>query len=221
VLIGDDGAKLSMPGQLPAACYKTKVPTTVLGALIRHGVYPEPYVEQLDGIYGNLGPNGGDDAIARNVTQVCTIGWDWVPAARDRNMGLWQNVWLEATGPVAVRDPAAFTDVRLPGGDEASVTLRLHLHNAADTEQKVELTARIKPEGFSGDTIEVRNNVVLAASSLKEIILKPDVHPDLVMKKPKLWWPVTYGDQPLYRLSVEARVDGRVGDDSVHTITIP
>jgi hypothetical protein len=101
-----------------------------------------------------------------------------------------------------------------PGGDEAAVTLRLHLQNAAATEQKVELTARIKPEGFSGDTIEVRANVVLAASSLKEIILKPDVHPDLVMKKPRLWWPVTYGDQPLYRLSVEVRVDGRVSDSA-------
>ena len=331
-LIGDEGARLSMPGQLTAACYKTKVPTTVLGALIRHGVYPDPYVgtnnmmipdandahnkrfdlakfshmpdksnpwakpwwfcrefqipsdyrgkvvwlnldginyradvwlngqqigsakdiagmfkryrfdvtrqiktgatnalairvypvdlpgdpvhEQLGGINGDLGPNGGDDAIARNVTQVCSIGWDWVPAARDRNMGLWQNVWLEATGVVAVRDPAAFTDVRLPGGDEASVTLRLHLQNAAATEQKVELTARIKPEGFSGTTIEVRTNVVLAANSRTEIILKPDTHPELIMKKPRLWWPVTYGDQPLYRLSVEARVDGRVSDSA-------
>ena len=331
-LIGDAGARLSMPGQLTAACYKTEVPTTVLGALIRHGVYPDPYVgtnnmmipdandahnkrfdlarfshlpdksnpwakpwwfcrefqiprdyrgkvvwlnldginyradvwlngqqigsakdiagmfkryrfnvtrqiqpgtihalaicvypvdlpgdpvhEQLGGINGNLGPNGGDDAIARNVTQVCSIGWDWVPAARDRNMGLWQNVWLEATGVVAVRDPAAFTDVRLPGGDEASVTLRLHLENAAAHEQKVELTARIKPEAFSGATIEVRTNVVLAASSLTEIILKPDMHPELIMKKPRLWWPVTYGDQPLYRLSVEARVDGRVSDSA-------
>ena len=43
-LIGDAGASLSTPGQLTAACYKTKVPTTVLGALIRHGVYPDPYV---------------------------------------------------------------------------------------------------------------------------------------------------------------------------------
>jgi hypothetical protein len=94
------------------------------------------------------------------------------------------------------------------------VTLRLHLENAAAQEQKVELTARIKPEGFSGTTIEVRTNVVLAANSRTEIILKPDTHPELIMKKPRLWWPVTYGDQPLYRLSVEARVDGRVSDSA-------
>lgn len=329
-LIGDDGAKLSMPGQQMGTWYKTEVPTTVLSALIRHGVYPDPYVgtnnmmipdandvhnkrfnlsgfshlpdksnpwakpwwfckefqiprdyrdkvvwlnldginyradvwlngqqighakdiagmfkryrfditrqvqsrtthalairiypvdhpgdpvhEQLGGIKGSLGPNGGDDAIARNVTQVCSVGWDWVPAARDRNMGLWQNVWLEATGSVAVRDPAAFTDVRLPEGDSASVTLRLHLENAKACEQKVELTARIKPEGFNGSTINVRTNITLAASSVSEIILNPKVHPELVMSKPRLWWPVTYGEQPLYRLSIEARVDGKMSD---------
>lgn len=327
---GDDGAKLSQPGKLGGTWYQTDVPTTVLSALIRHGVYPDPYVgtnnmlipdandahnkrfdlarfshlpdksnpwakpwwfrrefqvpgdyrdkvvwlnldginyradvwlngkqignakniagmfkrhrlditshiqlgksnalairihpvdhpgdpvhEQLDGINGSLGPNGGDDAMARNVSQICAVGWDWVPAARDRNMGLWQNVWLEGTGPVAVRDPAAFTEVRLPEGDAAAVTLRLHLENAAAREQKVELTARIKPDGFSAAAIEVTTNVTLAAGSLTEIILKPDEYPQLIMNHPRLWWPVTYGEQPLYRLSVEARVDGRVSN---------
>ena len=324
---GDDGAKLSLAGQRGGSWYQTDVPTTVLSALIRHGVYPDPYVGtnnmlipdandahnkrfdlakfshlpdksnpwakpwwfcrefqvprdfrdkvvwlnldginyradvwlngrqignakdlagmfkrhrlditrqiQLDGsnalairihpvdhpgdpvheqLNGSLGPNGGDDAIARNVTQICAVGWDWVPAARDRNMGLWQNVWLEATGPVAVRDPAAFTDVRLPAGDATGVTLRLHLENAAAHEQQVDLTARIQPDGFAGATIEVKTRVTLAAGALTEVILKPDAHPELMMNKPRLWWPVTYGEQPLYRLSVEARVDGRTSD---------
>ena len=329
-VIGDDGAQLSQPGHAAGEWYQTAVPTTVLGALIRHGVYPDPYVgtnnmlipdaddahnkrfdlakfshlpdksnpwakpwwfcrefqvpadyrgkvvwlnldginyradvwlngrqigsakdiagmfkrhrlditgqvqmgksnalairihpldhpgdpvhEQLGGINGGLGPNGGDDAIARNVAQICAVGWDWVPAARDRNMGLWQNVWLEATGPVAVRDPAAFTDVRLPGGDAAAVTLRLHLVNATAHEQQVDLAARIKPDGFEGAAIDVATHVTLAAGAVTEVILKPDTHPVLMMQKPRLWWPVTYGDHPLYRLAVEARVDGRVSD---------
>lgn len=329
-VVGDDGAELSLPGRHGGSWYQTAVPTTVLGALIRHGVYPDPYVgtnnmlipdandahnkrfdlakfshlpdksnpwakpwwfckefqvpgdylgkvvwlnldginyradvwlngrqigsaqdlagmfkrhrlditnqiqpgkpnalairihpldhpgdpvhEQLGGISGGLGPNGGDDAIARNVAQICAVGWDWVPAARDRNMGLWQNVWLEATGPVAVRDPAAFTDVRLPGGDAAAVTLRLHLANATAHEQQVDLAARITPDGFAGAAIEVRTRVTLAAGALTEVILKPDEHPELMMDMPRLWWPVTYGEQPLYRLAVEARVAGRVSD---------
>ena len=332
-LVGDDGAKFSLPGQHADTWYQTDVPTTVLSALIRHSVYPDPYIgtnnmlipdandahnkrfdlakfshlpdksnpwakpwwfcrefqvprefhgkvvwlnldginyradvwlngwqigsakdiagmfkrhrlditrqvqlegfnalairihpvdhpgdpvhEQLDGINGSLGPNGGDDAMARNVSQVCAVGWDWVPAARDRNMGIWQNVWLEASGPVAVRDTAAFTDVRLPAGDAAAVTLRLHLENATSLEQQVDVTARIKPDGFAGPAIEVRTHVTVAAGAPTEVILKPDTHPELMMNKPRLWWPVTYGEQPLYRLSVEARVGGQVSDRAV------
>ena len=329
-LIGNDGAKLSATGQADGSWYVTGVPTTVLGALVRHGVYPDPYVgtnnmmipdaddahnrrfdlakfshlpdksnpwtkpwwfrtefktpadyrdkvvwlnldginyradvwlngrqianakqvagmfqrhrfditrnvlldqpnslailihpldhpgdpvhEQIGGINGGLGPNGGDDAIARNVAQICAVGWDWVPAARDRNMGLWQNVWLQATGPVAVRDPAAFTEVRLPAGDQAAVTLRVQLENAATSEQQADLIASIMPDGFPGAPIEFHQSVTLAAHALTEIILKPDAHPELVMKKPRLWWPVTYGEHPLYRLAVEARVDGQPSD---------
>ena len=120
------------------------------------------------------------------MAQICAVGWDWVAAARDRNMGIWQSVWLEATGPVAVRDPAAFTDVHLPEGDAASVTLRLHLENAAAHGQKVELIASIKPEGFSGATIKVRTNITLPVRSLTEVILKPDVYPELMMQTPRL-----------------------------------
>ena len=40
-------------------------------------------------------------------------------------------------------------------------------------------------------------------------MLKPQAYPALVLHQPRLWWPVTYGDQPLYRLTVEARVDGQ------------
>lgn len=169
----------------------------------------DPVYEQLDGLKGGFGPNGGDGEILRNVMQYGAIGWDWVPAARDRNIGIWQHVWLEATGPVVVRDPAAFTDVRLPEGDSAAVTLRLQLQNAEPVQQKVELVASIKPEGFEGDPIEVRENVTLAPSAVTEVVFKPDAHPELIMRKPRLWWPVTYGEQPLYQLAIEARVDGK------------
>ena len=337
-IVSEGGAELSLPGQPRGTWHKTDVPTTVLGALVRLGVYPDPYVgtnnmlipdasddhnqrfdlarfshlpdksnpwakpwwfrcefrlsddyrgkvvwlhldginyradvwlnghpiaqaqdvagmfrrfrfeatrwvrpgganalairihpldhpgdpvhEQLDGLPGGFGPNGGDGEILRNVTQYCAIGWDWVPAARDRNIGLWQHVWLEATGPVALREPAAFTDVRLPDRDAAAVTLRLQLENAAALEQKVELAARITPEGFAGDPIKVRTNVTLAAGTLTEIVLKPNAHPALMMRKPRLWWPVTYGEQPLYRLTVEARVNGQLSDRAVRTFGV-
>jgi hypothetical protein len=169
----------------------------------------DPLHEQLDGLAGDFGPNGGDGEILRNVTEYCAIGWDWVPAVRDRNMGLWQHVWLEATGPVVVGDPAAFTDVRLPDATEAALTVRCQLDNATKVEQAVELVVDITPDGFAGARVETRTKVVLGPNQVTEVILKAPEHPTLVLTNPRLWWPVTYGEQPLYRLRVEARVKGQ------------
>jgi hypothetical protein len=48
-----------------------------------------PSTEQLK-VLGDFYPNGeptGD--IGKNVTMLCSVGWDWVPPVRDRNMGIW------------------------------------------------------------------------------------------------------------------------------------
>ena len=85
-------------------------------------------------------------------------------AAHERNMGLWQHVWLESTGPVAVRDPAAMTDVRLPGASEAAVTVRCQLDNTSAVQRKVELRVRIAPDGFAGTPVEIRTEATASAA---------------------------------------------------------
>ena len=168
----------------------------------------DPMLAELGGLDANLAHNGGDAEILRNVTQYCTVGWDWVPAVSDRNVGLWQHVWLEITSPVTVRDPAAFTAVRLPEGNEAAVTVRFHLHNAATTPQTADLETTLTPDGFEGETLTTHLRVALVPGETREIILQPSEHPELLLKNPRLWWPVTYGDQPLYRLKVQATLPG-------------
>ena len=51
----------------------------------------------------------------RDVTEIMTIGYDCMMTVPDRNMGLWQEVWLEWTGPVDIRDPFVVTDLPLAG----------------------------------------------------------------------------------------------------------
>ena len=43
-IVGVDGAALSQTGFHDADWYETSVPATPLGVLVRHGVYPDPYV---------------------------------------------------------------------------------------------------------------------------------------------------------------------------------
>ena len=191
--------------------------------------YPgDPLDEQLGGVDGGFGPNGGDGEITRNVTQYCTIGWDWVPAARDRNVGIWQHIWLESTGDVAVRDAAGF--VKLSAArDSAALTVKFSLENTKQTSIPVEVTIRVKPDGFSGQSIELRSTLQTQPASVEEFAFTAAEHTELVLSNPKLWWPRGYGEQPLYTLTVEAWIEGarssstssKIGMRTVGTAILP
>ena len=56
---------------------------------------------------------GGDGTIGRNVTMQCTAGWDWICPIRDRNTGIWDQVSVEITGAVDLKNP--FIAIRVPG----------------------------------------------------------------------------------------------------------
>ena len=66
---------------------------------------PHPGVPHEHTLRDGVGKNGGVTAID-GPTFLSTIGWDWIPAIRDRDTGIWQKVFLSATGPVSVERPA-------------------------------------------------------------------------------------------------------------------
>jgi hypothetical protein len=170
----------------------------------------DPLYEQTEGLKGNLGPNGGDAEILRNVTQYSAIGWDWVPAVRDRNMGIWQHISLNASGPVVLIDPAAFTQLKFKKDTTAEITVRYFITNASETDQKVDMEIIINHEN-SPEKISAINTILnLKAGSSQEVILKPDDYRQLILNNPDLWWPVSYGKHPLYNLFVTAKVNGNL-----------
>ena len=57
---------------------------------------------------------------------------DWAPMPPDKEMGIWRDVHIVATGPIALRFPAVLTKLNLPSADRASLTVRAELTNAAD-----------------------------------------------------------------------------------------
>jgi hypothetical protein len=188
-------------------------PNTLAVRIHQLDVPGDPVLEQLGGVYGAVGPNAGDRTILDNVTMYQTVGWDWTPSVRDRNMGIWQHVWLEATGPVAVRDPAGFVDLKWTPGQDAPIKVRGYLDNPGTQPVSTDLKVRITPEGFDGPAVEFTQNVS-AAPGRNEFILLPTDHPELVMHNPKVWWPVTYGDHPLYTLTVSASVNGKASSSA-------
>jgi hypothetical protein len=72
---------------------------------------PHPGIPNVQSVAFGAGLNGGAMAID-GPTFMATEGWDWVPPMHDRDTGLWQNVHLVATGPVAIQDPQVITTCR-------------------------------------------------------------------------------------------------------------
>ena len=96
---------------------------------------PHPGEPHEHTLRAGMGQNGGITAID-GPTFLCTIGWDWIPAIRDRDTGIWQKVYLSATGPVLVKDPLVTTDLPLPRIDSADVAVQATVENVTDQPQK-------------------------------------------------------------------------------------
>ena len=86
---------------------------------------PHPGVPHEHTLANGMGHNGGITAID-GPTFLCTIGWDWIPAIRDRDAGIWQKVYLSATGPVVVKNPLVTTTLPLPDLSSADVGIAIN-----------------------------------------------------------------------------------------------
>jgi len=133
------------------------------------------------------GGQGGDGTIARSITMQFTAGWDWICPIRDRNTGIWDQVSLEITGPVDIRDPFVKPEVpekRVPGGKQkpAFITISAELVNASDLSQEGTLVAKIGDKSWS-----VPANIKAGET----ITLEFD---EIEIKNPKLWWPNGMGE---------------------------
>jgi hypothetical protein len=165
---------------------------------------PHPGIPHEHTIANGLGKNGGITAID-GPTFLSTIGWDWLPAIRDRDTGLWQKVWLSASGPVLVEDPLVITDLPLPSIATADVTVKATLENTSDKAQTGAL------EGSFGD-VQFSQKVTLPAKTTQTITLDPKTTTALHLTNPKLWWPNGYGPQNLYTLHLHFAEHGADSD---------
>jgi exo-1,4-beta-D-glucosaminidase len=133
------------------------------------------------------------------------ITWvDWNPTPPDKDMGLWQEVVLSASGPVAVRHSAVETKLDLPATDRAHLTVRAELQNASNASIKGVLRGTILG---AAAPIEFSQDVELKAGERRSIAITPDQSPALNVQNPRLWWPYQMGEPFLHRLALRFVVD--------------
>jgi hypothetical protein len=175
-------------------------------AVLAVQIFPQPHpgVPHEHTIANGLGDNGGITAID-GPTFLSTIGWDWLPAIRDRDTGLWQQVWLSASGPMLIENPLVTTDLPLPRTDTADVTVKATVENTSDKQQKGLL------QGSFGD-VRFSEKVTLAPRSTQIVAFDPKTTTTLHVANPKLWWPNGYGPQNLYTLHLRFVQHGKNSD---------
>ncbi len=184
-------------------------------------IYPLDYpglpareqLKALDDFYENGGPTGD---IGKNVTMLCSVGWDWIPPVRDRNMGIWQPVYLRSTGGVILSNPHVVTELPdLPDTSTARLALGFTLTNRFSVPTKGTLNVLIKPENFTGNPIQFSKEITLRPSAPHTIKLDSKEVKQLIIRQPRLWWPIPYGKANLYRLEATFSGTEGISDKSV------
>ena len=164
---------------------------------------PHPGIPQEQSIKGGPGENGGIMCLD-GPTFVASEGWDWIPAIRDRETGIWQAVELKATNSVKIGDPQVVTTLPLPDISRADVVISVPLENASDAPVRGTLKA-------SFESVEITKEVTLPPGQTI-IKLTPAEFKQLTVDHPRLWWPNGYGKQDLYHLSVTFDLENNQSD---------
>jgi exo-1,4-beta-D-glucosaminidase len=180
-----------------------------------------PSTEQLKAL-GDFYPNGGPTGdIGKNVTMLCSVGWDWVPPVRDRNIGIWLPVYLRTSGGVTIGSPKITT--ALTGEKDTSMaklSLSLMLYNHTSTNETGKLTVKISPENFQGRSYQFAKNVAVGSDASNLVEINSDNTKELNINKPGIWWPNGYGTPNLYRIRLQYTGQSGVSDDTTFVFGI-
>ena len=174
-----------------------------------------PATEQLKAL-GDFFENGGPTGdIGKNVTMLCSIGWDWIPPVRDRNMGIWLPVYLRTSGGITITDTKLVTTLpKLPDTTLASISLNLKLINHNQVDENGKLIVTISPENFKGSPVQLSKSVTITKNSSAIIDLNGGNTKEFIVLNPSLWWPNGYGKPNLYRIKMQYENSNGISDDT-------
>lgn len=148
--------------------------------------------------------NGGNGEIGKNVTQLMTVGWDFtfLDGIRDRNTGIWKDISVYTTGSITLRHPFIKSDLSKPDYNLSRQTISVEVINPNNNWTNHDVTVEGK---IVEENITFTKNIRLNRGKQTEVVFTPEDHPQLIIKEPRLWWPINKGDQPLYNLTLKVR----------------
>lgn len=128
---------------------------------------------------------------------------DWNPYPPDNGTGVWRDVEVSQTGPVALA-PIRVVHDWTPGKESVKVTIKVNATNFESHSVHGTLSAQLH---LGSDEVFVLSQPFsLKATEEKTLTATGTV------KNPQIWWPRLWGDQPLYDVGVKVIVDHKVSD---------
>jgi exo-1,4-beta-D-glucosaminidase len=129
------------------------------------------------------------------------LGWvDWNPHPPDSGTGVWRNVELKLTGPVSISSPRVTTNFT---SDQSTspvvVTVKTDVQNYGDSAVDVTIHGSIHSPD-SAKAIDFSQFVHLPGRTNSTVSLNATID------NPQIWWPATWGAQPLYNVSLNASI---------------
>lgn len=130
--------------------------------------------------------------------------WDWNPTPPDKDMGIWKDVYLSASGPVSLRNPQVTSKVAA-SLNSADLSMQVDARNDSLSPVKGILRADFEGKHF-------QQPVELAAGEKKTVRFASDRFAALKVAHPKLWWPYQMGKPDLHSASFTFDVGGKPSD---------
>jgi len=152
----------------------------------------------------------GQNTLALKMLQYAngeySIGFvDWNPWPRDRNLGIFREVFLEVNDGVKIRSPFVYSKVNKKTCKDADLFIQTELTNSLD--KSVEGILRVNYEvGI------VEKKVSLKAGETLSCNFSPTEFPQLSVKNVKLWWANGMGAPNLYKLKADFVINNKVSD---------
>ena len=143
---------------------------------------------------------------------------DWGQIPPDNDTGIQFPPTLQLSDALT-GDNAHITQDNAADLSSSSLTVKVDVTNNAATPQTGDVAATVTPPG-AGAPIVVKRTVTIPANTKQTVSFTPAKFGALKISKPKVWWPYSMGDQPLYTLSTAVSQNGALSTSSKSTFGI-
>jgi exo-1,4-beta-D-glucosaminidase len=143
----------------------------------------------------------GENTIALKLWQHAdgeySIGFvDWNPLPRDRNMGIFREVFLEINEGIKIRSPFVYSRIKPGTKGDADLFLQADVTNS----EKKAVKGTLKVDFGLGS---VEKDVNVEAGQTLTCTFSPEDFPSLSVKNSDFWWPNGMGKPNMYNIKVD------------------